>query len=276
VVARSGREQRCAVYRDGMRATAAARSNRVRSASGLTAALATAGLLAGCAGGGGASATGGAPPGAASPAAATAAAPAGPDLARGLLPAEAFGAGATVVPVSLAQLQQQLAAVPGGVTSALAGVQITPPACASALQGLGAGLVGTTGLAGEGARTGHGGTAEALVTGSGVATAAETLRTVAGACSTAQVSSPHGGATVTLTPVTVPALGKDAAAVEATAVLTHGDHPPVTVSGLLAAVQDGDRLVLLGTAAPGGSAPDLASFTSLLQRAYDTESHALG
>jgi hypothetical protein len=49
----------------------------------------------------------------------------------------------------------------------------------------------------------------------------------------------------------------------------------VTVSTLLAVVQDGDRALLLGTAAPGG-APDVTSFTTLLGKAFDTESHAFG
>jgi hypothetical protein len=215
--------------------------------------------------------------------AATAPAPAGAaaqDLSRGLLAADAFGPGATVRPVTLAQLQQQLAAVPGGLTRAFADVQITPPACAGALQGLGAGLVGITDLAGEGARTGAGGTAEALVTGTPATTAVDTLRSTVAACRQVQVTSPHGTATVTLEEVTlekvtVPPLGDDAAAVQATAVLTPVDRAPVTVSGLLGVVRDGDRLLLLGTAAPSTAAPDRASFTSLLKLAFDTESSAL-
>lgn len=261
-----------------------------RSAAGVTAALATAGLLAGCAGGGAswAHGTAGQPvaasPVAASPVASSAAAPAGTtsaDLARGLLPADAFGAGAVVVPVSLEQLQQRLAAVPGGLTAALAGVEVSPPACAAALQSVGAGLAGITGLAGEGARTGSGGTAEALVTGGPVDTAVDTLSSLVGTCPHVQITSPHGSAAVDLTAVDLaaagaPDLGNGAAAVQATAVLTPADRAPVTVSGLLAAVHDGDRLLLLGTAAPGDTAPDLSSFASLLRRAYDTESHALG
>ena len=92
-----------------------------------------------------------------------------------------------------------------------------------------------------------------------------------------QVTSPHGTATITLGEVTVqPTLGDGAAAVQATAVLTPADRAPVTVSGLLAVVRDGDRLLLLGTAAPGNTAPDRASFMLLLQKAFDTESSALG
>jgi hypothetical protein len=261
-------------------AAAAHRRSLRRSSAGVAAALAAAGLLAGCTGGGGTSAApdAGSPLGAASPVAATAPAPAGAqDLSRGLLPAEAFGPGATVRAVTLGELQQQLAAVPGGLTGALAGVQITQPACVTALQGLGAGLVGITDLAGEGTRTGAGGTAEALVTGSSVTTAVDTLRSTVTACRQVQVTSPHGTATITLDEVTVqPTLGDGAAAVQATAVLTPADRAPVTVSGLLAVVRDGDRLLLLGTAAPGNTAPDRASFMLLLQKAFDTESSALG
>src|SRR5438270_5981292 len=102
-------------YRDAMRATDRSRTAR-RSAAGLAAAFAAAGLLAGCGGGAGApSPAWAAPFGAASPAAATAPATTDSDLARGLLPADAFGPGATVMPVTLAQLQQHLAAVPGGL-----------------------------------------------------------------------------------------------------------------------------------------------------------------
>jgi hypothetical protein len=267
-------------------AAAAHRTSLRRSSAGVAAALAAAGLLAGCTGGGGTSAApdAGAPLGAASPVAATAPAPAGAaaqDLSRGLLPAADLAPGATVQQVTLAQLQQQLAAVPGGLTRGLAGVQITPSTCATALEGLGAGLVGVSDMAGEAARTGAGGTAEGLVTGTPVATAVDTLRSTVAACRQVQVTSPHGSATVTLEEVPVPSLGDSASpvqatAVQATAVLTPADRAPVTVSGLLAVVRDGDRLLLLGTAAPGTAAPDRASFTSLLTKAFDTESSALG
>jgi hypothetical protein len=83
---------------------------------------------------------------------------------------------------------------------------------------------------------------------------------------------------VDLAALRVPALGDGAAAVRATAVLTPAaatGRAPVTVSGLLAVVRDHDRLLLLGTAAPGATAPDDASFASLLQQAYAT-AHALG
>jgi hypothetical protein len=253
----------------------------------VTAAVAAAGLLAGCTGG--ARGWAGAPAGGVSPVASTApasAAPAGADpaaadLARGLLPADAFGAGATVVPVSLAELRQRLAAVPGGLGSALAGVHVDPEPCAAALQAAGADLLGVTGLAGEGARTGSGVTAEALVTGAPVASAVGSLGTLADACGTAEVTSPHGTATVGLTRVDLaaagaPHLGDEAVAVAVTAVLTPAERAPVTVTGLVAAVRDGDRLLLLGTAAPGATPADRTAFASLLQRAYDTESDAFG
>jgi hypothetical protein len=173
-------------------------------------------------------------------------------------------------------VQQHLSAVPGGLSGALAGVQVSPSECASALTTLGASVIGVTGMAGEVARTGAVGTAEALVTGGPAATAAGTVRTLVQDCSTVQVSSPHGTAAVTLTSLELPDLGDDSAAVRATAVLTPADRAPVTLTALLAVVRDADRLVLLGTATPGGSAPDSASFLSLLQRAVDTESHAFG
>jgi hypothetical protein len=268
-----------------MRVAAAARRSLRRPAAGVAAALAAAGLLAGCTGGGtgaGGGAPAGAPPGAAAPVASTAPSPAGSagtageDLSRGLLPADAFGAGARVVPVTRAQLQQHLAAVPGGLTGALAGVQVTPPECATTLHSVGAGLAGLTDLAGEGARTVDGVTAEALLTGAPVTSAVGTLQDLARSCAHVQVTSPHGTASVTLTEVEVPALGDGGAAVQATAVLTPAGRAAKTVSGLLAAVRDGDRLLLLGTAAPGSTAPDHDAFTSLLQQAFDTESHALG
>src|SRR5438270_13822343 len=85
------------VYRGAMRVAARRSRTARRSMAGLAAAAAVAGLLAGCGGGGPAATPGWAAPlGAASPAAATAPATGDADLAQGLLPAEAFGAGATV------------------------------------------------------------------------------------------------------------------------------------------------------------------------------------
>jgi hypothetical protein len=258
------------------------RSSRRQAALVTTvSAVALTGLLAGCTGGtdtsGASTVGGGAPAGIASPVASTAPAPtASADLARGLLPADAFGAGATVVPVTPEQVQQQLSALPGGLAGVLAGIEVSPAPCASALKTVGATLTGVTGMAGEAARTGAGGTAEALVTGGAASTTADTVRTVVRACPTVRISSSHGTADVTLSTVDLPALGDDAAAVQATATLTPADRAPITLTALLGVVQDADRVVLLGTATPGGAAPDTTSFVSLLHRAVDTQSHAFG
>jgi hypothetical protein len=268
--------------RAALRHPTARRSALVTAATAATALVAT-GLLAGCAGGSGARTAEGAaaPAGNAAPVASTAAAPtplSSAELTRGLLPASALGSGSSVGPVTLEQLQQRLTALPGGLTGALAGLHVEPAACAAAFQTVGASLTGVEGVAAEAAGSTAGGTGEALVSGAPADTAADAVRTVLRACPQVTVTSSKGHAAVTLSAVDLPSSvgGDDAAALQATAELTPAGGTPRTVSALLGVVQDSGRAVLLGTAVPGGTEPDVTSFTSLLEKAVDTESHALG
>ena len=248
------------------------RSARVSAV--LLATVAGAGLVAGCGGAGG---TGGsaAASGTLSPAGSSSSAPGGSALAKGLLPAAAFGPESTVVGLDLEQLAQK-AGANGGPMAALSGVSITPPECATALQSLLPAVMGVKDAAAQTA-TGQGSTTvEALVSGGPAATGVATLKQLLTDCASAQVTSPKlGQASVTVAEVPVGPLGDAAAAVRVTATATPAGHAAMTVPALAGVVQDGNRLLLLGTVGTDGTPPDEAAFTALLQKAASTEHAAL-
>jgi hypothetical protein len=240
----------------------------------LLAAVAVTGVVAGCGGsGGGKDGGSAAASSAAEPAASSSA---GSALAKGLLPAEAFGAQATVVGLDLEQLKQKAGGL-AGLSGALAGVQITPPECATALQGIRPDVAGIDDLAAKTARSQGTATVEALLSGGPAGSAVAAVRTVLASCAQVQVSAPQRGqAAIAVAPVQVgDHLGDAAAAVQITVTVTRTDHPTMTVPALIGAVQDGKRLLLLATVATDGTPPDEAAFTSLLQKAVSTEQKAL-
>jgi hypothetical protein len=242
----------------------------------LLAAVAVTGLVAGC--GGGSAGTGGgsaAASGSIHPAASTSPDSAESALAKGLLPAAAFGPQTTVAGLDLGTLAQK-AGANGGPMAALSGVSITPPECATALQALVPAVVGVRDAAAQTA-TGQGTTTlEALVSGGPAATGVATLKQLLGSCASVQVTSPKlGQASVTVAEVPVGELGDAAAGVRVTATATPAGRAAMTVPALAGVVQDGDRLLLLGTVGTDGTAPDEAAFTALLQKAVATEHAAL-
>jgi hypothetical protein len=243
----------------------------------LLATAAVSGLVAGCGGGSGGT-DGGAAAASATvhPAASTSAAGTGTSaLAKGLLPADAFGPGARVAAQDLGQLKQEAGGL-GGLSAALAGVQVTPPECATALQAVRPDVAGIDDLAVETA-TGQGSlTAEALLSGGPAGSAVGTVRDLLAGCAQVQVTAPRlGQASIAVAPVQLGKLGDAAAAVRVTVVVTRPEHPAMTVPALVGAVQDGDRLLLLATVATNGTPPDEAAFTSLLRKAVSTEHDAL-
>jgi hypothetical protein len=193
------------------------------------------------------------------------------DLAGGLLPDDAFGAGATVIPLSRGQLEQGagLAADPETTT-------ITPEDCAAAVEGTQPQIEDFDDVAAVSATSGASTTVEVLLQGEATAGAVETLSDAAADCPEAQIASPEfGEATVTFEPLDVPALGDGAVAVRYTTTLTQ-DGQQIDVPALVGLVQDDDRVITLLTIATDGSQPDAAVFTSLLEQAFEVQAEALG
>ena len=192
-------------------------------------------------------------------------------LAGGLLPAEAFGAGATVTPLSRAQLEQgaALAADPGSLT-------ITPEGCAAAVEGTQPQIEDYDEVAAQSATVGGSTTVEVLLRGKATAGAVDVLADAATNCPEARISSPQlGEAVLTFEALDVPDVGDGAAAVRYTTTLTQGGQE-VSVPALVGLVRDGDRVITLLTIVTDGSQPDATAFASLLEQAFEVQAEALG
>ena len=255
-----------------------ARCGRGVLTAGLASCLASAALLTACGGGGGEPDDAAA---SSSPAGSSGAeeSPA-PDLASGLLPAEAFGQEATVVPISLEQLQQGAGVAAQGVE----GLQITPEACAAAVEGTQPSFDDFGDVVGQSATVGSAVTVEVLVRGGPTKDAVSQLADAAARCPEAQVTSPQiGTATITFQDIPVDDLGDGSALLQYTTSVTLPDGTQATIPALIGAVQDSDRLLVLmnldaGGATPGGAAatpPDPAAFADLLEQAYEAQAEAL-
>ncbi|GAB3325440.1 hypothetical protein GCM10027451_50220 [Geodermatophilus aquaeductus] len=196
----------------------------------------------------------------------------GTDLTPGLLPAEAFGAGAQVTPVTEAQLAQG-AAVAGG---SAADLQVTPPECQAAVQGTQPSFDEYDDVAAQVAVAGTTTTVQALASGGPAEDALDGFGDRLDGCSEVQVSSPQiGTATVSLEEIGVPDLGDGSAGLTFTTTVTGPDGQQVTVPALIGVVQDGERVVvLLRTDASGGQL-DPTAFADLLEQAYDTQADVL-
>jgi len=187
------------------------------------------------------------------------------DLSAGLLPAEAFGAGAQVTPVTADQLEQQSGL--GGL-GALKDITITPEECAPAVKQIQPGLDDLDGLAAQAVTVGSAATIEVLAEGAGITAGVEQLGTTVQTCPQATITAQQSGtADVSFTPLDVPDLGDGAAGVTMTISVTGPDGQPVTVPVLLGMVADGERLISLTATDPTG-ATDPAAFVGLLQQAH--------
>jgi hypothetical protein len=203
-----------------------------------------------------------------------------PDLASGLLPADAFGPEATVVAISLEQLQQG-----SGVAAAGAeGLQITPEGCATAVKGAQPSFDDFEDVVAQSATVGSAATVEVLTRGGPIKDAVDQLAAAAERCPQAQITSPQiGQATVTFESLPVDDLGDGAALLRYTTVVNLPDGTQVSIPALIGAVQDGDRLLVLMNLDAGGATPgaapaapqDPAAFADLLAQAYDTQASAL-
>ena len=192
-------------------------------------------------------------------------------LAAGLLPAEAFGDQAQVIPLSREQLRRS-----AGLAADLAGLEVSPESCRKVLTGTQPPIDDYEDVAAQGATTGATTTVEVLLEGQVTDQAVATLSQAVEACPEAQISSPElGKATVTFENLDAPAVGDAVAAVRYTTTLTQGGRK-VIVPSLVGLVQDGDRLVTLLSIATDGSEPDAAAFTSLLEQAFEVQAEELG
>jgi hypothetical protein len=234
-------------------------------------------LLAGCSGGNATSesAAASSSASAAGSASASSSTPARPSqssgLARGLLPAEAFGDEAHVVPLTREQLEQS-----AGLAVDPASLDITPKSCADVLSATQPPIEEYEDVAAQSATVGATTTVEVLLEGPRTGEAVRTLVDAVDACPEAQVSSPDlGEATLTFESLDAPEVGDAVAAVRYTTSLTQGGQE-VSVPALVGLVQDGDRVITLLSIATDGSGPDVATFTSLLERAFEVQADELG
>jgi hypothetical protein len=195
------------------------------------------------------------------------------DLSAGLLPAEAFGAGAQVTPITADQLEQQQSQL-GGL-GGLQDLTITPESCAPAVKSVQPGLEDLAGLGAQTVTVGSGATVEILAAGDGIAEGVDQLASTVQSCPQATITAPQiGSADVTFTLLEVPDLGDASSGLTMTLTLTGPNGQPLTVPVLLGMVQDGDRLVSLTATDPTG-AIDPAAFVALLQQAYEHQADAL-
>ena len=201
-----------------------------------------------------------------------------PDLASGLLPADAFGPDAAVTAITPEELRQGAGAVAAGA----ADVQITPPQCVAAVAGTQPDFDDFGDIAAQSSTTGTAATVEVLARGGPTEDTVDLLQAAAVRCPQAQLTAPGAGqSTVTFESVPVDDLVDGAALLRYTTVLSLPDGTQATVPALIGAVEDGNRLLILLTiesADLGGAtgAPvDPAAFAALLARAYEAQAQAL-
>jgi hypothetical protein len=195
------------------------------------------------------------------------------DLSAGLLPSEAFGAGAQVTPITAEQIQQQQAQF-GGL-GGLRDLTITPEACAPAVKSIQPGLDDLDGLGAQTVTVGSAATVEILAAGKGITEGVDELASTVQTCPRATITSPDiGTADVSFAALDVPDLGDGSAGLAVTLSVTGPDGQPLTVPLLLGMAREGDRLVSLTATDPTGGA-DPAAFAALLQQAYEHQADAL-
>jgi hypothetical protein len=193
------------------------------------------------------------------------------ELAAGLLPADAFGPEATVVPLSREQLRQG-----AGLAADPESLEIAPETCAAAVSGTQPQIDDFDDVAAVSATVGATTTVEVLLSGTATTGAVAQLAEAAENCPEARISSPElGEATLTFENLEVPDLGDGVAAVRYTTTLTQGGQE-VSVPALVGLVEDGDRVITLLTIATDGSSPDEAAFTSLMEQAFEVQAEELG
>ncbi|UOY02013.1 hypothetical protein [Blastococcus sp. PRF04-17] len=202
-----------------------------------------------------------------------------PELASGLLPADAFGPDASVVAVTAEQLQQSAVLAEADA----AGVQVTPKDCSAAVAGAQPDFSDFDDVAAQAATVGTASVVEVLVRGGPVQEVFDQLAGAAERCPSAQVTSPQiGQAQLTFENLPVADLGDGAALLRNVTTVVLPDGTQATVPTLIAAALDGDRLVMLinvdtGAAVAGGTPAPAATdeFGALFEQAFEVQAAAL-
>lgn len=190
-------------------------------------------------------------------------------LAAGLLPEDAFGAGAQVAPVTEADVRAGAA-----VGADLSGVTVTPEACAQAIQKSQPSVEDLEDFAAQTATTGTTVVVQLLTVGAPGDPVTDLAAAVAN-CPQATLTSPEiGTATITFSALDVPDLGDGSAGLSYTTTVTGPDGSQLTIPALIAVAVDGDRLLTLLSTSIGGTA-DTAGFVDLVQQAYEYQADKL-
>ena len=232
--------------------------------------LVAAALVTGCSGddGGGAASE----QSSASPSASPSSSAADSELAAGLLPADAFGPGARVTPVTEEQLAQG-AALAGG---SAAGLRVDPPECAPLVQQSQPSFDEYEDVAAQVAVVGTTTTVQALVSGGPAEEALVGLGRPPAGCESVRVTSPEVGTVdIDYGPLDVPDLGDGSGGVAFTTTAVGAGEQVLVVPALVGVVQDGERALVLVTTDTQGGTLDPTAFTALLQQAHETQASAL-
>lgn len=190
------------------------------------------------------------------------------DLTAGLLPEDAFGAGATVSPVTEADVAA------GSAAGSLEGATITPESCAQAVQKSQPSIEDLDGFAAQAASSGTTITVEVITQGAPGDPAAD-LASAVQLCPQATITSPEiGTATITFALLDVPDIGDGSAALTYTTTVTGPDGSQLAIPAQVGVAVDGDRAVTLLSTSVGGTL-DPAAFAELLRQAYEYQADQL-
>jgi hypothetical protein len=223
--------------------------------------------------------------GAAAPAAATSTSG---DLSDGLLPADAFGAGATLRQFPSGALPDADHMDDGWFDDE----SVTPPECLTALQQVVSAFGTPQDAAGELARNDGVMTVEALVVPAATVDVVQQLQSVVTACNSASLDDgdDHGDAQVSITSLSGLPDGMAGVSLTFSGDYSGGSWSATALAGV---AQDGDRVLAMaqmswdhghgddgddgdgGDASDQGQQLDPAAFTDLLQHAYQVQSDAL-
>jgi hypothetical protein len=194
------------------------------------------------------------------------------DLTSGLLPADAFGAGADAHTFTLPDLDSW----DGWDHDA---ASVVPPECASAMDEVAAQFKNPQDAAAEWARDDGVQSLEVLAVPAAPVDAVGQVQAVASACGSASFSHDdgdhdHGSATVSIAPLSGVPDGMAAFSMTFSGDWSGGTW---TSTSYLGVAQDGDRVLALAQSSwhDEDTAVDPASFTALLKQAYDVQSDAL-